>query len=331
MKRQVKLLLGVLMLAAMLMSGMTTLAGVPDVVPASPAQDGGRDYSDITLVYVTPLLSMSPDWSRSHEDFLRLADELGFDGQVVGPNEVNIEQMIADLETAIAEGADGIITCPLVPEAFEDVLGKAQAAGIPVVNVMADCCQDKRLTFIGTDPEALGQAQAAAVIEESGGDAKVGIIMTDATTPNQSAELAAIQAAFDAIEGIDIVDIQYDHSQVSEAVEKSAAMLTANPEIDFLICIEGACPNGVGVTLEEMDMVGKVKVLAIDLQPGTIDFIKDGVIWASFTQGYYNMNGGGSLAAQTLLDYIVNGTVPAAFIDSGYNFWTAENVDQYGQ
>jgi hypothetical protein len=31
------------------------------------------------------------------------------------------------------------------------------------------------------------------------------------------------------------------------------------------------------------------------------------------------------------LDYIHNGTMPPSFIDSGYNFWTVDNVDEYGQ
>jgi len=312
-------------------AGLLLAVAIGSVTAPALAENPGQETnSDILIVYVTPLLSMSPDWSRSHEAFMNAAAEYGFEGRVVGPNEINIEEMVANIETAIAEGADGIITCPLVPEAFEEVLQKARDAGIPVVNVMADCCEENRLTFIGTDPVALGQAQAQAVIDHSGGEAKVGIIMTDATTPNQKAELEMFIQTIEGT-GVEIVDTQYDHSQVSEAVEKSAAMLTAHPEINYLVCLEGACPNGVGLTIEEMGLVGKVNVLAIDLQPGTIDYIKSGVIWASFTQGYYNIDGGGVLAADVLVDYWRDGTLPPSFIDSGYNFWTIENVDEYGK
>jgi len=312
-------------------AGLLLAVAIGSVTAPALAENPGQETnSDILIVYVTPLLSMSPDWSRSHEAFMNAAAEYGFEGRVVGPNEINIEEMVANIETAIAEGADGIITCPLVPEAFEEVLQKARDAGIPVVNVMADCCEENRLTFIGTDPVALGQAQAQAVIDHSGGEAKVGIIMTDATTPNQKAELEMFTQTIEGT-GVEIVDTQYDHSQVSEAVEKSAAMLTAHPEINYLVCLEGACPNGVGLTIEEMGLVGKVNVLAIDLQPGTIDYIKSGVIWASFTQSYYNIDGGGVKAAEVILDYINNGVEPPSFIDSGYNFWTIENVDEYGK
>jgi ribose transport system substrate-binding protein len=314
-----------------LLAGLLLVIGLASEV-TSPALAGkpAQENEDILIVYVTPLLSMSPDWSRSHDAFMQAAEDYGFEGRVVGPNEINVEEMVADIETAIAEGADGIITCPLVPEAFEDVLQKAKDAGIPVVNVMADCCTDNRLTFIGTDPVALGQAYAEKIVEHSGGEAKVGIIMTDATTPNQKIELDNFTAAIDGT-GVEIVDVQYDHSQVTEAQTLSQAMLTAHPEINYVVCLEGACPNGVGLTVEEMGLAGKVNVLAIDLQPGTIDYIKSGVIWASFTQSYYNIDGGGVMAADVLVNYWRDGTLPESFIDSGYNFWTVENVDEYGK
>jgi len=31
------------------------------------------------------------------------------------------------------------------------------------------------------------------------------------------------------------------------------------------------------------------------------------------------------------VDYWRDGTLPPSFIDSGYNFWTIENVDEYGK
>lgn len=302
-------------------------AAAPTAAAQAPAASGGTK----TIVYVTPLISMSPDWNRSHQAFMDASKEFGFNGKVVGPNAINVDEMVADIETAIASKADGIITCPLVPASFEPVEAKAKAAGIPVVNVMADCCKDSRVAFIGTDSVALGKGYAEKLTAQMKGKASIGVIMTDDTTPNQKSELDEFKKGIAASPDMKITDIEYDHSDKAQALNESAAMLTAHPDINAIVCIEGACPGAVATTLTEKNLAGKVTVLAIDLQPDTITAIKNGVIWAAFTQSYYNLKGGGRTAAQVIVDYW-SGKKPATdVIDSGSGFWTKDNVDQYGK
>ena len=53
--------------------------------------------------------------------------------------------------------------------------------------------------------------------------------------------------------------------------------------------------------------MGKVNVQPST--PSTIDYIKSGVIWASFTQSYYNIDGGGVVSG-VFVDYWRDGTLP---------------------
>ena len=62
---------------------------------------------------------------------------MGFAGDWVGPANIDVDSMIKQIEIAIAEGADGIITCGLNPEAMVNVMKQADEAGIPVVLVNA--------------------------------------------------------------------------------------------------------------------------------------------------------------------------------------------------
>ena len=101
-----KLLAGI-GLASMVFMGLNGL--VPTVSAA--------DNSDIYLVYVSPLLS-HPIWQIAKEGFEQACEELGIKGDWVGPQGLSAEEMAQLVDTAVAQGADGIITqsiCPAEP------------------------------------------------------------------------------------------------------------------------------------------------------------------------------------------------------------------------
>ena len=97
-----------------------------------------------------------------------------------------------DIEQAIADGADGIITCPLDPAAFADVIAKAKEAGAVVASI--GCVDLENADFsVGTDNAAYGQVAADFIAEATDGKGQVGILGTDQTTPNQVIQVEAFK------------------------------------------------------------------------------------------------------------------------------------------
>ena len=289
-------------------------------------QAGGEEEKHI--VFVTPLVA-HPVWLAAKDGFEAAAEDLGFRGDWVGPSNVDVNEMIKQIEVAIAEKADGIITQGLNPEAMVPVLEKADEAGIPVVVVNSDIPDAPRLAYIGTDPVNLGTIGATAVIEKLEGETiKAAYGVTTFTNT----------ISMDMVEGYRTTfkeNADYEEQVVVEtmgdtltAVQKWQDVLNTYPETNVIIGTSGETGAAAAKVVKEMGKEDEVLILAIDDIEETLDCIRDGSIYGTMTQNFYRK---GYQASQFLMDYIENGTEPAEVInDSGSLLVTLDNIDTYG-
>ena len=243
--------------------------GRPGGIPAA---------GEYNIWYVNPLPT-TPDWGRSSQLFLDAADSIGYKATSVGPAQIDIPAMVSNIEQAIADGADGIITCPLDPAAFADVIGKAKEAGAVVASI--GCVDLENADFsVGTDNAAFGQVAADFIAEATGGAGQVGILGTDQTTPNQVIQVEAFKEHIAAnYPDMSVLVWEGDNSDAGVAAQKIPAMIQAYPEMNYLWIIEGAAPGAVPAGFEEAGLEpGAVGVLAIDAQDSTLKAIEDGWI-----------------------------------------------------
>ena len=267
------------------------------------------------LVYITPCINISPDWNVANATFLDKCKEYGYIGQVVGTNDATPELMIEYFEIAISNGVDGICNCPLVPEQFKAVYGEALAAKIPVVDVAIDSGFEAVISAVTTNAEQHGTLAAEKIIEKSGGKAK---LLIESTPESENQEIA-ITAFMKAIEGSDItvIDRFFSGTGFEEINNSTLAALQAYPECDFIWCVDGYGPYGASFALQELGLIGKVTVLAVDMQPQCVEDMEAGIIWASFEQ---NFHGWGGTPVDLLKDYWDGKDVPR-FVDAGLTFW----------
>lgn len=241
----------------------------------------------LNIWYVNPLPN-TPDWGRSGKIFQDGAAANGYKATMVGPTKIDVPAMISQIEQAIADKADGIITCALDPAAFKSVIDDAKAAGIIVASIG---CVDPNADFsVGTGNEAYGKLSADLVNEQTGGNAQVGIVGTDQTSPNQVAQVKGFREQVAAkYPGIKEVTWESDNSDAGIAAQKMGAMIAAYPDMNFMWIIEGAAPGAAPAALGE---AGKkpsdIKVLAVDAQASTLKAIEDGWITATLNQCWFD-------------------------------------------
>lgn len=276
------------------------------------------------ITFVTPFTAYSPDWLKANVCFTKTAVSLGADPTVVGPNQFDPPAMVAFLEQAIAQKTQGIAIWAGDPPVFRAGLEEAKAAGIPVVLTQSEAEDTTlRVAVVTTDLIAMGTDAGKKVIEKTGGTGNVGIITTGPGHADQVDQINAFKAALVG-SNVKVVDVQNDNSDAGKAAEVTAAMLRAHPEINVIYTTEGAAPPAVGTVLKEMDLVGKVLVVAIDLFPQTRALIEEGVIWATYTQGHEQF---GCQAAQLLVDTLNGKPAPSPdIVDVGSNFITKDNL-----
>jgi ABC-type sugar transport system substrate-binding protein len=240
----------------------------------------------LNIWYVNPLPSFEA-WGMSSQIFADNAEAGGYKATLVGPDKIDIPAMVSMIEQAIADGADGIITCSLDPAAFKDVIDKAQAAGIVVVSI--GCVDENADYSVGTDNTEYGKVSADLIAASKSPAAQVGILGTARETPNQVAQVDGFNAQIAAqYPDMKVLTWETDNSDPAVASQKISAMLAAYPEMDTLWYIEGAA---AGVTPSALQEAGKepgdVFVLAIDALQPTLAAIEDGWISKTLTQCWF--------------------------------------------
>jgi len=296
--------------------------GYPWVAKALAGAKGpGGCQKTYNIWYVNPLPT-TPDWGRSARIFKAAAPLLCYKATVTGPSKIDIPAMVSQIEDAIAAKADVIVTCSLDPNAFASVMAKARGAGIKLVNIACSAPKSQDL-FLGTAFVPYGIASADTVAKLVGGSGKIGVVMTDATTPNQVAELNAFKSRLAKYPGLSIADVEYDNSDAGVAAQKISAMLTAHPDISVIWTLEGAAPGSIPSALKDAGKSpGDVKVLAIDLQKPTCLAIKDGWISATNDQVFFDAS---AYAAKLGIQLKQGRKVPKS-IDTGIKVVTKANI-----
>lgn len=236
--------------------------------------------------YVNPLPSFQA-WGASNTYFEDVAEKLGFVPTLVGPSTIDIPAMVASMEQAIADGANGILTCSLDPAAFAAPTLAAQEAGIVVISIG---CIDEQADFtIGTDNDEYGRVSADLIAEAVGPDARVAILGTSAETPNQVAQVDGFEARIaEAYPDMEVLTWEYNQSDPAIAAERIQSILAAFPDVDALWMIEGAGPGVAPQALSEAGKApGDVYVLGIDDLDPTLQAIEDGWITTTLAQCYF--------------------------------------------
>jgi ribose transport system substrate-binding protein len=277
-----------------------------------------------SIVYASPLPN-SPDWKRSADYLQTWANSHNATVKVVGPADtVDIPTIVNDIQQAIPQKPNMILTCACAGGAFDAVLKQAKDAGIIVVTLAADSAPGTRNLFLGTNYETFGKNAADSLITKTGGKAKIGVIRQNGTVANQSAELAAFKNEIAGSPGMSIVADAFDNSDAATANTVMSQMLLAHPDLDAIWLLEGTGPGVIESTLKAAGKApGAITVLGIDLQPATTQAIKDGYIWATEYQQFFDAT---PLAAQCALDLKNGKTLKSDVVDTGALLVTKDNL-----
>ncbi|MCX6078085.1 MAG: substrate-binding domain-containing protein [Chloroflexi bacterium] len=266
--------------------------------PAQPAATQAPAGSDQVYFEVNALVNLP--YFIDHRLGLEYAGHaLGVKTKYVGPVEYDMTAMINSFEQAIAEKPAGINTVGFDP-ALKPSIDAAVDAGIPVVTLDAEVYGSKRYTFLGTGNYNAGKVGARTLAEALGGKGKVALI-TKVGQSNLEERLNGYKDEFAAnYPGISVVQVIDDQSDSAKAADGLKAVLQREPELAGVGCVEAAGGVGAATAVKELDMVGKVQIVSMDRDDGTLKFIEDKVIYASVAQKTALMTFYGTMLMQGL-------------------------------
>ncbi len=316
-----------LVLSLVLMFTLVACASTPEAETPTEAPEENTEApaESLTFAFVSPLTT-HPYWVTVEEEALRSAEELGVELILSGPAEVNVDEQIKAIETAIASKVDGILTMALDPTAFGPVIDKAVDAGIPVVLIDTDAPESKRSYYAGTSNFAAGQEAGMAMIEATGGEAMIGIITGEINQASLNQRIDGFKDAIKDQPGMEVLAIEPSNSDLLQATQKAQTLLQTYPEMDAMFGVSATDVQGAAKVVIERGMEGEVSLVGFDDMDDTLKYIREDVVYATVVQ----RNGEMGYRGIQLLQETIDGTGPAEdIIDTGVIVVTKENVDSY--
>ena len=102
-------------------------------------------------------------------------ERLGVKTTYVGPAEYDLNAMIAAFDQAIAKQPKGIVVFAVEP-VLTPSINKAVEAGIPVVTILGDLPDSRRLAFVGSHQHTLGFLGGQRLANALNGEGKVAVL-----------------------------------------------------------------------------------------------------------------------------------------------------------
>lgn len=337
-----------LVLTIALMTGLFVACGQKSGAPATDApvsEEGAAEgeaaaNSDETYVFICPLANLEY-WQAYRVGLEDACAEMGVTAKFLGDDGLEADAMCAVLETAINDPTTaGIVMPGHFPEAYVPYYEMAWEKGIPVVNTGDDVPGSRRLTCLGNDYVEYGAMMLEQAAEAVGG--KGDVIVSNAFSAGSLAVEEVNEGIHRAIESypdMKIVAEVDDQSDAAVAATKIGAALLANPDTAVVIGCQSTSAIGAVTAIKEAGLSDKVKVVSIDRDAATLEYVKNGDIYSTvagkqYTEAYYGMKicydfNHGSKSAFSNDDGAAGLQIAPSFIDTGALIINQDNVDLF--
>jgi len=274
-------------------------------------------------VFLITMDQMDQYWTNIDAGCKKAAQELGSVAyKWTAPDVKDDAKQIEMINNAVANGANAILLAANGPEAVNDALKEASAAGVKIVYVDSPATFSPSVQTLSTNNQAAGATAGKTMIDEltkagvtSG---KIGVVSVNAATDSTVKRDAGFRSAFEGT-GFTLLETQYSDGDAARSKDLASAFI-----VDGCVGVFGAnegCAVGVGNAIKEAG--GKAIGVGFDNSDNIKELIKGGFLLATMVQNPEVMGYEGMKTAVAALQ----GTEPAEkVIDTGVSVVTAANV-----
>lgn len=238
------------------------------------------------------------------------------------------------LEMAIAAKVDGIILQAEQGKKTENLINEARGQGIPVITILSDAPNSKRISFVSCNNYALGEIygrQVLAAIENGGVSSerkKRVTVLVDSSDEGSIPNLifsGIKEAAAPVSDNIELSTVQVHSSGKFESEETVRNLILSDEYPDVLVCLSAVDTISAYQSLVDYNMVGRVSIIGYYSSDETLEGIKKGIIQASVSINAEEM---GAAAIDGLHEFITKDYV-SEYLPVTSELITKDNVDDY--
>ncbi len=242
------------------------------------------------------------------------------------PPAADVVQQTQRLEAAIAKNPDVLFVSCLDVAADKPLIEEAVAQGIPVIGFDTPCPDTPLTTFVGHENYVQDGADLAEVLAAAmGNQGEIGILLGSPGAENHKQRVEGFKQAMAAYPDIQIVAEEYDNDDLERAVNLTASMIQAHPNLKGIFGANASAPIGAGQAIVEAGKKGEILLVGMDDLPEMVNFVRDGTALAMSVQavpeiGYWTIVYGVALA---------NGQTTPVVHDTGSLVVDPDTIDTY--
>jgi len=206
-----------------------------------------------------------------------------------------------------AKNPDVIMYASNDPVAIAPVLKKALSKGIHVVGYDADAQEDAREFFVNqVDFQAFSETMVDLIAQNVGKDAKVAIVTSSMTAPNQNQWIKYIKARMEGTyPSMKLLDIRPSEEDQNLAFTVTQDLMKTYPEMNAVIGLSSVAFPGAADAVSQAGMASKIYVTGGSTPKAMKKFVNSGavkhvVLWNPVDLGYAAVYVARALADGTL-------------------------------
>jgi ribose transport system substrate-binding protein len=171
------------------------------------------------------------------------------------------------LRISIASQVDGIIICPDESDSVTDLINEASDQGIPVITILKDNIDCKRVSFVGINSYELGLVYGKQILDRITKDTKNIYILFHSSEANSMNDVVFNQIKKNLNEelgesGINLKPYYIDSESEFESEEAIRDIFIASDVIpDILVCMDEVDTECACQAIVDYNKVGKVTII----------------------------------------------------------------------
>lgn len=243
------------------------------------------------------------NWNDIYNGAKNSANENSIALEFLVNESVNDKKEIEFFDMAIDAKVDGIIINGYDSEEMVLISEKASRNNIPVIFINDESKLSKRTSYIGVNNYIAGQMAVSLLSKYGDGKLNIGVVMEKKDTIQNDIRHESIVVAIKDKPNFKWKSTIYSVDSKIQLYNDIKNMLINNPDINAIIGTSSLHGEVIGEVLVDLNLVGKITVIAFGDYPLTLRYIQNEVIDASI-----NVDGEliGRNAIESLIKYCNN-------------------------